>query len=248
MVRALVAAGCVAAEAEAIELIAAAPDDAALEALVSRRTCGEPLAWITGSTRFCGLDIGVDVGVFVPRWQSESLALRAADLLPVQGLAVDLCTGSGAVARVLNEIRPKAQIVATECDPRAAACARRNGVDVRQGHLFDPLPDDLTGTVDVVVGVVPYVPSGALHLLPRDVLSFEPLTALDGGPDGLAVVSEVIGTSSRWIRSGGWLLLEIGGDQVGPTRGLFAAAGYGSLTVLSDGDGDPRAILGRRLA
>lgn len=248
MVRALVAAGCVAAEAEAFELIAAAPDDAGLEALVARRTSGEPLAWITGSTRFCRLDIGVDAGVYVPRWQSESLALRAADLLPVQGLAVDLCTGSGAVARVLSEIRPGAQIVATECDPLAATCARRNGVDVRQGHLFDPLPDDLAGAVDVVVGVVPYVPSDALHLLPRDVLSFEPLTALDGGPDGLAVVTEVVRTSSRWIRSGGWLLLEVGGDQVGATRGLFAADGYGDLAVLTDGDGDPRAVLGRRLA
>ena len=214
---------------------------------MARRTSGEPLAWITGSIRFCSLKIAVDVGVYVPRWQSEALALRAADLLPVQGTAVDLCTGSGAVARVLSELRPGAHVVATECDPRAAACARRNGVDVRRGHLFDPLPDDLTGTVDVVVGVVPYVPTEALHLLPRDVLSFEPLAALDGGPDGLDVVTEVVGTSSRWIRSGGWLLLEIGGDQVGATRGLFAAAGFGEIAVLTDGDGDPRAVLGCRL-
>ena len=235
-----------AADEEAAELVAAARDDNELVAMVARRTTGEPLAWITGTARFCGIDVAVHPGVYVPRWQSESLARRAADLLPPAGVAVDLCTGSGAVARVLSVARPNARVVATEIDPLAVACAVHNRVDVHQGHLFDPLPGALAGTVDVVVGVVPYVPDDTLHLLPRDVSAFEPRTALDGGPDGLGIVAEVVVSGATWLRPGGWLALEVGGDQFDATRGLFASAGYGRVDVLTDGDGDPRAVVGRR--
>lgn len=245
MTRRLAAAGCVAADEEAVELMAAAPDDAALDALVARRTSGEPLAWITGRATFCGIVLAVAPGVYVPRWQSEALAGRAADLLPDDGTAVDLCTGSGAVARVLAERHPTAKVLATEIDDRAVSCARDNGVDVRQGHLYDPLPVDVAGAVDVVVGVVPYVPADALHLLPRDVLAFEPLAALDGGTDGLDLVRDAIGGSTRWLRPGGWLLLEVGGDQTAAALGLLADTGYAEGSVLADGDGDPRAVLGR---
>jgi release factor glutamine methyltransferase len=235
----------VAADDEAPELIAAARDDT-LDAWVARRTAGEPLAWITGTTRFCGVDVSVDPGVYVPRWQSEPLARKAAELLPAEGTAVDLCSGSGAVALVLRVARPRALVLATETHPVAVANARHNGVDVREGHLFDPVPVDLAGTVDVVAAVAPYVPTGALRLLPRDVLAFEPRSALDGGVDGLEVVTEVVGASLRWIRHGGWLLVEVGGDQVETTRDLFRSAGYDRLSVLTDGDGDQRGVLGRR--
>ena len=234
-----------AADEEALELTKAAPDDRTLDQWVSRRTTGEPLAWITGTTQFCGSPVCVEPGVYVPRWQSEPLAQKAAELLPDEGTGVDVCTGSGAVALVLAAARPRALVLATESHPLAVANARRNGVDVREGNLFDPLPEDLAGTVDVVVAVAPYVPTSALHLLPRDVLAFEPRGALDGGQDGLQVVSEVVGASLRWIRRGGWLLLEVGDDQVDPTGELLRSAGYDRLSVLTDGDGDRRAVLGR---
>ena len=91
-------AGFVAAEEEAAELLAAGGD---LDALVARRLTGEPLAWITGTAPFCGLWIRVDPGVYVPRWQTEALARRAVERLPADGVAIDLCTGSGAIATVL---------------------------------------------------------------------------------------------------------------------------------------------------
>ena len=235
-----------AADEEALELTEAAPDDRTLDRWVARRTTGEPLAWITGTTQFCGNSVCVEPGVYVPRWQSEPLARKAADLLPDEGTGVDVCTGSGAVALVLAAERPRALVLATETHPLAVANARRNGVDVREGNLFDPLPEDLAGAVDVVVAVAPYVPSTALHLLPRDVLAFEPRGALDGGHDGLDVVSELVGTSLRWIRRGGWLLLEVGDDQVEPTSNLLRSSGYDGLSVLTDGDGDRRAVIGRR--
>ena len=125
-----------AADEEALELTAAAPDDVTLDGWVARRTAGEPLAWITGTAKFCGISVSIDPGVYVPRWQSEPLARKAADLLPTDGTGVDLCAGSGAVALVLRAAHPRALVLATEAHPLAFANARRNGVDVRKGHLL----------------------------------------------------------------------------------------------------------------
>src|ERR1700724_4140318 len=100
-------AGFIAAQEEADELLASAAGDVELlDSLVARRLTGEPLAWITGRISFCGLEIRVDPGVYVPRWQSEPLARRAVERLPATGVAIDLCTGSGAIARVLSAERP----------------------------------------------------------------------------------------------------------------------------------------------
>src|SRR5207249_7965498 len=112
-----------------------------LHALLERRLTGEPLAWIIGRVWFCGVEIRVDPGVYVPRWQSEALARRAVERLPATGVAIDLCTGSGAIARTLMTHRPGARVVASELDPRAVACAASNGVEVYRGDLFAPLPD-----------------------------------------------------------------------------------------------------------
>ena len=100
--------GFVAPDEEAQELLEAAGGDAAtLDGLVERRLTGEPLAWITGSVEFCGLKIAVHEGVYVPRWHTELVAERAAERLPEHGAAIDLCTGSGAIAKVLMTRRPQ---------------------------------------------------------------------------------------------------------------------------------------------
>ena len=133
--------GCIAATEEARELMeAAAGDPSMLDALLDRRTKGEPLAWLTGSVNFCGIKLFVGQGVYVPRWQTEPLAMRAASLLPSRGVAVDLCTGAGAIAATLSRAEPSARVLATELDERALRCARRNGVSVFEGFLDDPLP------------------------------------------------------------------------------------------------------------
>ena len=161
-------AGFVAGEEEADELLAcAAGNIELLDSLVMRRLSGEPLAWITGSVTFCGLEIRVDPGVNVPRWQSEPLARRAVERLPATGAAIDLCTGAGAIAKSLTTERPGAQVVASDVSELAVACAAANAVEVCRGDLFAPLSPTLEGNVDVVVGVVPYVPTPALSLLPH---------------------------------------------------------------------------------
>lgn len=238
-----------AAAEEAALLVAAAGDrvhtgGGGLDALVRRREAGEPLAWILGWVDFCGVRIGVGPGVYVPRAQTEAMALRAAALLPAAGVAVDLCTGAGAVACVLRARRPAATVVATDIDPAAVACARANGVDARAGHLDEPLPSTLAGRVDVLTAIVPYVPTGALAFLPRDVVAFEPRRALDGGPAGLTVITAVIARSTRWLRPGGALVLELGGDQAGAVAAAMEAEGFTAVAVHRDEEGDDRFVEG----
>jgi len=236
-------AGFVAAAEEAAELLArAAGDQTLLDALVARRLTGEPLAWVTGSVSFCGLEIGVDPGVYVPRWQSEPLALRAVERLPANGAAIDVCTGAGAIARTLMARRPNARVVATDVDERAVACARRNGVDAHRGDLLAPVPQALEGRVDVIVGVVPYVPTPDLPLLQRDTLTFESTLSYDGGEDGTALLRRVAAGSPRFLRRGGALLLELGGEQADALRGDLARLNYVDVEVLRDEEGDVRGL------
>ena len=245
------AAGCVAADDEAAELIEAAGGDAAaLEAMVARRASGEPLAWITGSVSFLGAQVAVDAGVYVPRWQTEVVAARAATLLTsaaAAGIAVDLCTGSGAVAAHLSRSCPGALVVASDIDPVAVACARRNGVDARFGDLDAPLDPSLAGRVDVLVAIPPYVPSVAVPSLARDVVAFEPLVAIDGGAEGLAVLDRIAALAPRWLRPGGALVVELGGDGQSMT---FAArlrrSGFTEIATLVDPDGDPCGVEARK--
>src|SRR5213082_1967861 len=207
-------AGFVAAKEEADQLLArAAGDVELLHALLERRLTGEPLAWIIGRVWFCGVEIRVDPGVYVPRWQSEPLTRRAVERLPATGVAIDLCTGTGAIARTLTTARPGARVVASDIDERAIACAAANGVEAYQGDLFACLPRMLEGGVDVVVGVVPYVPTPALPLLQRDTFVFETPLAYDGGPDGTDILRRVVIEAPRFLRPRGALLLELGGEQ-----------------------------------
>ncbi len=239
-------AGHVAASEEADELIrAAAGDSTTLDDLVARRTNGEPIEWLTGTATFCDIRIFVAPGVYVPRAQTEPLAWRARTLLPSDGVAVDLCTGTGAIAAVLAAAAPAGKVVATELDAAAVRCARRNGVDVLEGSLDEPLPSRFEHGVDVMTAVVPYVPTGSLRFLPRDVQAFEPRLALDGGVDGTDLLAEVVRRSTRWLRRGGWLLLELGGDQAQPIGRLLGELGFDGPDVMADEDGDPRAICAR---
>jgi release factor glutamine methyltransferase len=236
----LAAAGCVAPDEEAHELMAAAHDPHELEALVLRREDGEPLAWLTGGVSFCGQWIHVDEGVYVPRWQSEEMAVAAGQRLLLQGrgaLAVDLCTGAGAVACHLQRASPSSSVLGVELDRRAARCAARNGVVVLIGNLGDALA---TGCAALVTAVAPYVPSEQLRFLPSDVLRFEPREALDGGLDGLVIIRAVIESATRLLAAGGELFVELGGDQGASARGSLLEAGFHQIELHADDEGDLR--------
>jgi release factor glutamine methyltransferase len=239
----LSSSGFVAAYEEAEELLAKADGDPdLLEALVVRRLSGEPLSWITGSLTFLGLRVQMQSGVYEPRWQSHALAERAIARLPDDGVAVDLCTGSGAIAMALRAAKPRARVIATELEGRAVACARSNGVDVYQGDLFAPVPDELAGRVDVVVGVVPYVPTPALDVLPHDTFRFESTLAYDGGLRGIDLLSRVLVDGLHFLKPGGALLVELGGGQDADLKNDLYRLGYADFNILHDEEGDVRGI------
>jgi release factor glutamine methyltransferase len=239
----LARAGCVAADEEAAELLAAAGGERSkLISLVHRRLRGEPLAWVTGHSPFGELIVKVEPGTYVPRWQSLELARRAADRLPENGRAIDLCTGSGAIAAALRLGRPSARIIGTDIDAGAVACARSNGVEALRGDLFGPVPHEFEGTTDVVVAVVPYVPTPALPYLPHDARAYEMPSHYHGGPDGTDVLRRVVTEAPRFLRPGGALLLELGGEQADLLRPQIEELGYGEIEGWSDEDGDVRGV------
>jgi release factor glutamine methyltransferase len=236
----LMRGGFVAAEDEAAELWeAAAGDGARLEELVRRRETGEPLAWITGFVDFCGLRLTMHRDVYVPRWHTELVAERAAARLPDDGLAIDLCTGCGALAATLKARHPGARVVGSDLDPNAVANARANGVEAYEGDLFAPLD---VGPVDVVAAVVPYVPRRALPLLQRDTFRFETALAYDGGEEGLDVLIRVLEEAPARLKPGGALVLEVGGSQAGDLDDEIARLPYEDVAEITDEDGDLRGI------
>ncbi len=239
----LAAAGCVAPAQEAALLVAGVADGAGIEARVARRERGEPLAWITGSISFCGRVLHVDPGVYVPRAQTEQLARRAAGLLGARGRALDLCTGAGAVARYLQAAVPSAGVVGVDLDPAAAACARRNGVPTLVGDLAEPVRS--RDGFDLVTAVAPYVPTDELRLLPADVVRYEPRLALAGGADGLDVVRRIVVAAAERLSPGGWLVLEVGGDQDEVLSPTLAAQGFDQVAPWWDEEGDLRGVAAR---
>jgi release factor glutamine methyltransferase len=224
---------------------------------VARRVAGEPLQYVIGWAPFGPLRLRVGPGVFVPRPETESLADRAAARLrgrpaPPEGprVAVDLCTGSGAIGCFLAAEVPEARVLATELDPGALAWARPNaeryGVELLAGDLDGPLPPELAGRVDVLCANVPYVPSAAIATMPRDVRDHEPRLALDGGPDGLDVLRRLAARSGHWLAPGGGLFCEIGEDQAEAATALLTAAGLAEVAVHPDLVGRDRIVEGTR--
>lgn len=237
----LMAAGCVFAEEEAALLEEAATSPEHLEDLVTQRVDGLPLEHAVGWAMFCDRRIVVARGVFVPRHRTELLVDLATDLLP--GVIVDLCCGSGAVGAVLQHRFPAATVHAADIDPAAVACARQNLTNVHEGDLFDALPTQLRGTIDVVVANVPYVPTDDIPFMPVEARDHEARVALDGGTDGLEVLRRVATQATAWLRPGGHLLSETSERQAPAALAAFTTAGLTAKLVTSE---DTTAVVGRR--
>jgi release factor glutamine methyltransferase len=249
LIRRLRAAGCVYAEDEADLLIDAADSAATLTDLVDRRVAGLPLEHLLGWAEFCGLRVAVDPGVFVPRGRTALLVEAAVAVAGPAPAVVDLCCGSGAAALVLHRRLAPRWLAAADIDPAAVACARRNleplGVPVFSGDLFAPLPPEWRGRLDLVVANAPYVPTGAVALMPPEARLHEAPVALDGGADGLAVLRRVAAGAVDWLVPGGRLVVEVGAGQVAALCAAFAAVGL-EPAVRHDDDLDGTAVTGRR--
>ncbi len=241
--------GCVFAEDEARLLVEAAGSPAELAAMVDRRVDGLPLEHVLGWAEFCGLRVQVDPGVFVPRQRTGFLVGQAVALTRPGAVVVDLCCGSGAVGAVLSSLVDGVDLVAVDIDPAAVRCARRNvpGGRVYEGDLYTPLPPDLRGRIDVLVANAPYVPTGAIGMMPPEARDHEPLVALDGGSDGLDVQRRVAADAAKWLAPGGHLLVETGERQAPHTADTFARSGLEPRVVASE-ELDATVVIGARLA
>jgi release factor glutamine methyltransferase len=249
------ASGLTAAQqASALDSVADRPQASAFEAMVQRRAAGEPLQYVLGQWGFRTLDLYVDPRVLIPRPETEVVAGLAIDALPPGGRAVDLGTGSGAIAlSIAAERWPDVEVWATDASAEALAVARANTaalgrrasvVRLVEGDWFAALPAELHGAFDVVVANPPYVPDGAL--VARQVRDFEPALALFGGDDGLAHLRRIVTDAPVWLRTGGTLVLEIGEEHGAPVAALARAAGFTEVAVHPDLAGRPRAVVARR--
>lgn len=189
-----------------------------LESMLDRRAAGEPVQYILGSADFMGLRFKVDHGVLIPRQDTETLVEAALiDLRqrPGQPTLLDLCCGSGCVGLSLASLAPHARITLTDISPEALEIAKANQkalevrAELRQGDLFDALDRE---RFDVITANPPYIPSGELPALQREV-RFEPALALDGGADGLDFYRRIAEAAPDHLNPGGALFLEVGIHQ-----------------------------------
>src|SRR3954452_19011650 len=241
LVARLRAAGCVFAEDEARLLLAEAGPPEALESRVARRGAGEPLEHVLGWAEFCGLRVAVAPGVFVPRRRTEALVEEAVALSRPGAVVVDLCCGSGALGLAVATSLADVELHAADVDPAAVACAAENIADVGGrayvGDLFEALPAELRGRVDLLLANVPYVPSDAIALMPPEARLHEARVALDGGADGLDVARRVIAGAPAWRAPAGSLLFETSEGQAAAALETVSAAGLVARVVSDDDRG-----------
>ncbi|GAA3436775.1 release factor glutamine methyltransferase [Kutzneria kofuensis] len=234
-------------EAELLTAAASSPED--LESMVDRRVSGLPLEQIVGWAEFCGLRIAVEPGVFVPRRRTEFLVEQASALVSPGGVVVDLCCGTGAIGVATVAGMSEFSLYAADIDPAAVRCARRNvepvGGQVFEGDLYDALPPEIRGRVDVLVVNAPYVPTDDIGMMPPEARDHEARVALDGGSDGLEVHRRVAADASAWLKPGGHVLIETSVRQAASTQRLLADAGLTTRVEHSE-EVDGTVAIGRR--
>ncbi|MFA1712129.1 putative protein N(5)-glutamine methyltransferase [Peribacillus frigoritolerans] len=244
-------AGCVFAEEEARLLINEAGTTAELAGMVERRIAGLPLEHVIGWAEFCDIRIEVDLGVFVPRRRTEFLVRQATALAMPGAVVVDLCCGTGAVGSAVGDVLEGIELYAVDIDPAAVRCARRNVTSINgqvyEGDLYEPLPANLRGRVDVLVANAPYVPTEGIGLLPHEARMHEARVALDGGADGLDVQRRVAASATLWLAPGSHLLVETSERQAMQTVEIFAGYGMMPQTVKCE-ELDATVVIGTRPA
>ncbi|MEY2433480.1 MAG: release factor glutamine methyltransferase [Acidimicrobiaceae bacterium] len=226
---------------------------AQFDAMVERRAAGEPLQYVLGRWGFRSLDVFVDKRVLIPRPETEVVVEHALAMVDTLGarVAVDLGTGSGVIALSLAVERSQLSVWATDASDSALDVARANlagigraatRVRLGKGDWFTALPQELAGTIDVVVANPPYV--AAHDELPPEVANWEPHEALIAGPTGLEAVERIVRDAPEWLQPHGAVVLEIGETQA--ERALELCADYAQAEVRTDLAGRPRVLVAVR--
>lgn len=215
-----------------------------LHQLIEQLRSGTPLAYITGSREFWGIDFQVTSDVLIPRPETELLVELSIAMAPAHGTLIDLGTGSGAIAIAVKAERPDLTITATDTSRGALKVAQLNadrvGVDL-QWRVQHWLTDD-NNRWDVIVSNPPYIAAEDPHL---PALKAEPLHALVAGPDGLDDIRQIIASAPDHLEKSGYLLIEHGYDQAEIVQQLMSAAGLSGIASKKDLAGINRVTLGQ---
>jgi release factor glutamine methyltransferase len=226
--------------------------------LVRRRLKREPLQYIVGTQAFRHLDLLVDPRALIPRPETEVLVGQAIDWAKSEGsvqTALDIGTGTGAIALSLLHEKAATQVVATDVSSEALELARTNAersglsnsVEFRLGRTFQPIRDG--EQFDIVISNPPYVAEVERDALQPEVRDWEPATALFAGDDGLAIVREIVADAPRYLRAGGLIALEVGMTQAQLVGEEMRRLGvYDRIEVVRDLTGRDRVVTAVRKA
>jgi release factor glutamine methyltransferase len=245
------------------------------QSLLDRRSAGVPTQYLTGKQEFWGLDFEVSPDVLIPRPETEHVVEVALDRLALRelragrsnksdgsGLCIgDIGTGSGCIVIALARELPAAQFVATDISSAALAIARRNAarhsasgsIQFCEANLLPDVAisgswDAESGSrlFDLIVSNPPYIGRREAHTLPREIREHEPEIALYGGEEGYELYAGLIAQSARYLKPGGFVVLELGHDSLAAVQPLFDSPEWINVDVTRDLAGIPRVIAAER--
>lgn len=239
-----------------------------LTKLMQQRLEGIPLSHITGRQHFMGLEMLSTPEALVPRRETELLARNAIEFAKqlaesakqvgaqqAQVKVLDVCTGSGNVALAIANAVTNAQVYAADLSEDAVALAKRNAqhlqlaarAEFRAGDLLMPFDTpEFLGQIDLLTCNPPYISSAKVEQMHSEISAHEPHLAFDGGPFGVAILMRLLQEAPRFVRSGGWLVFEVGLGQ-GPAmfKRMEKNTAYAEVRALNDTAGDVRALAAR---
>jgi len=213
--------------------------------MIRRRVRREPVAYILGRKGFRRIEVAVDGRALIPRPETELLVEIALEVEPRR--ALDVGTGSGAIALALADELPECEVTATDTSDGALSLARENAARLRiDGRVRFERGTVPTGTTfDVVLANLPYVRTDEVPGLAPEIARYEPREAVVAGDDGLEAISAIAPAATAVLEAGGSLALEVGADQAGPVAELLLDLGFGQVEGRLDLAGIPRVVLGR---
>lgn len=223
--------------------------------LLDRRAEREPLQYITGIQNFYGYDIHVEPGVLIPRLDSETVVENAVELIKKRRYrtVLDLCCGSGALGIAIAKECQGVRVTMSDESEDAVRIAKENAeklglsktCKIVRGNLFEPFKKIFgKQKFDLIISNPPYIQTDVIETLDKEVKDYEPLSALDGGENGLDYYSKILASAGEYLRKNGALVFEIGHDQADDVSNLLSDAGFKNITVFKDLVGKDRTVIG----
>lgn len=232
------------------------PEDIAerYDAVIDRRSSHIPLQHITGQAWFYGRGFNVNSDVLVPRQDTEVLVSEALKVINAKDSVLDMCTGSGCIIITLALEKKLGRALGADISEAALKVASDNreklgadDVTFVKSNIFSDINVNDDELFDVIVSNPPYIATGEIETLTEEVRIHDPYIALDGLEDGLHFYREITQQSMNYIKSGGWLLYEIGCTQAHDVSDIMSEYGYSNIKVIKDLAGLDRVVMGRRL-